>query len=121
MQNFYNNRKAALTHLSDYHQKIDVDQNTIEGNRIEESLEITLEINGDFDLIEVEKEINYLNLLSDLSNEKDIFKEFFRYLNKETAKECLMTMSQDKHFSDAQCENLLNIDTILQIKLTKSS
>ena len=69
-------------------------------------LEANLEINGDFDLIKVEKEMSYLNLLSNLSNEKGIFKEFIVHLSKNTVKECLVAMSQDRYFSNMQCKNL---------------
>ena len=82
-------------------------------------LETSLRINSDFNLMEVEKEMNYLNLLPNLSNEKDIFKEFIMHLSKDTVKECLVAMSQDEHFSDAQCKNLLKIGVNLQIKSAK--
>ena len=69
--------------------------------------------------MDVEREMNYLNLISDLSEEKEIFREFIKHFNKDTAKEHLVATSQDKHYSDLRCENLSKVDVNLQIKLTK--
>ena len=69
--------------------------------------------------MEVEKEMNHLNLVSNSSNKKDIFKEFIAHLSKDIAKECPVAMSQDKYFVDIQCKNLSKVNMNLQIKLTK--
>ena len=63
--------------------------------------------------MKVEKEMNYLNLISNLSNTKEILREFIMHLSKDITKEYLMAMSQDKHFSDARCKNLPKVEVNL--------
>ena len=63
--------------------------------------------------------MNYLNLISNLSNKKEIFREFIVHLSKDAVKEYLVAASQDKHISDARCKNLSKINMNLQIKLAK--
>ena len=87
MRNSYRIRKVALRNLRNYHQKIVNEQNTVKGNEIKKLLETSLRADGNFDLMEVEKEIIYLNLLSNLNNEKEIFKEFIMHLRKCAEKE----------------------------------
>ena len=83
------------------------------------SPKINLAIEGDFDFSELEKDMHYLNLISDLSNETKIYRELIKHFNKNTAKEYLVTMSQYKHFSNIRCDNLCKVDVNLKIKLVK--
>ena len=91
----------------------------MKGNEIEESEEVDLGVDGDFDVEELEKDVNALNLISDLKNENDIFRDFIKHFNDGDAKECLVAIFQDKHLSDVRMKNLSKTDADLQIKLTK--
>ena len=85
--------------MRECHKLRNENDNEIKGNDIEELSEIKLAIDGGFDATELEQDINYLNLVSDLNNETGIHWEFIKHFNKKTAKEYL-AISQDKHFSD---------------------
>ena len=76
-------------------------------------------IKGGFDTTELEQDVNYLNLASDLNNEIGIHREFIKHFNKNTAKEYLIAISQYKHFSNVWHNNLCKVDANSQIKLSK--
>ena len=78
-----------------------------------------LAIEGGFDVTELKQDINFLNVVSDLNNEIEIHREFINHFNNNNVKEYLVTHSQEKHFSDGQCNNLLKVCDNLQIKLSK--
>ena len=105
--------------LRDHHQVTIENENAMKGNEIEESEEVDLGVDGDFDVEDLEKEVNALNLISDLKNENDIFRDFIKHFNDGNVKEYLVAISQDKHISDVRMKNLSKIDVDLQIKLTK--
>ena len=52
-----------------------------------------LTIKESFDATELEQDINYLNLASELNNETGICREFLKYFNNDNAKECLVAIS----------------------------
>ena len=72
-------------------------------------------LNGNFEVNDVERELNQMNFLSDLILEVDKFK----YLDKEMALKHLVAVSQDSHFSEIRCSDLSKGDFDLQIKITK--
>ena len=74
--------------------------NAIKGNDAEELSKMQRAIEGGFDATELERDINFLNLASDLNNKAEIHREFIKHFNNDNAKECPVTISQDKHFSD---------------------
>ena len=100
IRNICKDWKAARRHLREYYQTIIENVNTIEGNNIEELSEMHLAIDGDFDDADVEKDMIYLNFITDLSNETELYRDFIKHSTKDTVREYLLAMSQDKHFSN---------------------
>ena len=92
IKNIHNNQKAARRHLRQYYQTINENINAFEENNIEESSEMHLAIEGDFDIIDLEKDKNYLNLITNLSNKIEIYREFIKHFTKETIREYLVAM-----------------------------
>ena len=119
LRNICTELKAAKRHLRDYHKLENNTVNAIEGNDIEESTEIELAIEGDCDVTDLEQDIRNLNLTSDLNDETDAHREFMKHFHNENAREYLVAISQDKHFSEMRCKNLSKVDVSLQIKLSK--
>ena len=119
LRNICTELKAAKRHLRDYHKLENNTVNAIEGNDIEESTEIELAIEGDCDATDLEQDIRNLNLISDLNNETDACREFIKHFHNENAREYLVAISRDKHFSEMRCKNLSKVDVSLQIKLSK--
>ena len=54
----------------------------------------------------------------DVNLEDRQFKNFTKHLDKDVAKKCLFSVSQDTHFSEIRCENHRKGDVDIQIKLT---
>ena len=115
----WKDHKAARRHLRECPKLRNKNDNAIEGNDIEELFKTQLAIEGSFDMTELEQDINFVNLASDLSNKTKIHREFTKHFNNDNAKECLVALSQDKHFSNAQCSNLPKVDVNLQFKSSK--
>ena len=115
IRNTHNNRAASRRHLREHHQTTNENVIAVDGNDIEESSETHLAIEGGFDDTELEKDMKHLNLITYLSNETEIYREFIKHFTKDTVREHLVAMSQDKHFSDVRCDNLCKVDVNLQI------
>ena len=109
---FCKHRKVANRHRRECYQVTSMPLNTAEGNDIDELNEVNLAINGGFNMMEIELELQYVDFASNLNMEKDKFREFIKYFNKNTARKHLVAISQDKH-------NLYEGDVDLQIKLIK--
>ena len=67
----------------------------------------------------LQRELNQMSFLSDLSLENDKFKYFIKHLDQDVSRKCLVAESQDSHFSEIRCNNLREGDVDLQIKLAK--
>ena len=67
----------------------------------------------------MEKELNLINFLLDLSLKDEKFKLFIQHLNQDSVKKYLVIVSQDSHYSKIRCNNINAGDVDLQIKLTK--
>ena len=67
----------------------------------------------------MQRELNQLNSLSNLSLEDDKFKCFIKHLDKDMTQKHLVTASQDSHLNEFRCNNLSKGHVDLQIKLTK--
>ena len=68
-RNTCKDRKAAKRHLRDHYQLTIENENFMKRNEIEESEEVDLGVDGDFDVEDLEKDVNSLNSISDLKNE----------------------------------------------------
>ena len=78
-----------------------------------------LAVEGGFNITELEKDMNYLNFTTNLSNGTEIYREFIMNFTKDNVREYLVAVSQDKHFSNVRCDDSCKVDVNLQIKLTK--
>ena len=57
--------------------------------------------------------------MKELHLEDEIYRQFIKHLNNDTARQYLVAMSQDKRFSEERCANLSSVDIDLQMKLTR--
>ena len=95
--------------------------NAIDGSAIDECDEENLALNGDFEVNDVERELNQMNFLSDLSLENNNFNCFIKYLDKDLTRKQIISASQDSHFSEIRCSNLCKGDVDLQIQIFQIS
>ena len=63
--------------------------------------------------------MHHENYLSDLWNEDEKIHDFIKHLNKNTACQYLVALSQDKRCAEARLKNLSEGDINLQLKLFK--
>ena len=118
-RNICKNIKAAKRHLREYHHLDNNKVDAIDGNDIEESIEMEFALDGHSDANDLEEDMRNLNFLSDLTSESESYREFIKHFHKGKVKEYLVALSQDKHFSELRCNNVSPIDVSLQIKLSK--
>ena len=61
-----------------------------------------------------------INFFSNLHEETNNCRDFIRHIQHETEKKYLVSMSQDRKFNQTRCNNAMNCNVKLQLKLTKS-
>ena len=85
------NRHKRLCHNVKLNPRLET--NTIDGNAIDECNEENFVLKGEFEINNVERELNQMNFLSDLSLEKDKFKCFIKHLDKDMDRKYLVAAS----------------------------
>ena len=118
-RNFYKDRHSANRHRRKKHSVNLLNENTIDGNEVDEHSEIAVALTGDFNENRIENELNYIKFMKELHLEDEIYRQFIKHLNNDTARQYLVAMSQDKRFSEERCANLSSVDIDLQMKLTR--
>ena len=120
ISNWCPSRKSANRHRREFHRlESSISSNTIENNEVDENHEEALAIDTGFDVNDVERELNQMNYLFDLSNEDEKYRDFIKHLNDGTVGHYLVALSQDKRCAEARFKNLLKGDIELQLKITK--
>ena len=67
--------------------------NAIEDNEVEKTNEISLAIDAEFDVADVNRELLHANYLLDSCNEDEKYCDFIKHLNKDAARNYLVALS----------------------------
>ena len=93
IHNFCKDKRAANRHRREKYRVNQNNSNMIEEKDVAESNEVNLATNGGFDAMDTEKELNYVNFISDLNLKDDKHREFTKHLNEDTSRHYLVAMS----------------------------